>query len=204
MIINNNKKFAFIHIQKTAGSSITKVLSTIPGSTFMSAQHSFITYLNDPNKYFKFAFVRNPWDRLYSWYNMMISKGKHNDFSIYLLNNSKNFSQFLDCTEIIQEKQFDRSKDVNFKDPYYKSISFNQLDYISNKDGKMIADFVGKFENLNEDFKKLTTMIDIPDVRLPHINRFNHDDYRKYYTGKDIEKVAKMYERDIKYFGYSF
>lgn len=205
MIINNNKNFAFIHIQKTAGSSISSVLSKINGSQFSNV-HDFIINLNSPEKYFKFAFVRNPWDRLYSWYNMMICKGKHNSFSKYLLDNSSNFSQFLDCTEIIEEKEDKviKNKLIISNNLYYKSLSFNQLDYILDKNGNVMADFVGKFENLNQDFNYVMSVIKENKYTLPHINKFRHDNYRKYYTDKDVEKVAKLYKRDIEYFKYSF
>ena len=80
MLINHNYKFIFVHIQKTAGTSITSVLNEIPGTEPLYYSHSQINVLKEEYEdYFKFCFVRNPWDRLYSWWNMIVNKGKHND-----------------------------------------------------------------------------------------------------------------------------
>lgn len=200
MLINNKLNFAFIHIQKTAGMSISSTLINLPETEEIKEKHAFITRIPQQDRYFKFTFVRNPWDRLYSWYNMMINKGIHNSFSDYLLNNSSNFSEFLDCTKIISEEVDYGPLEI----PYYKSISFNQLDYISNEHGKICADFIGRFENLQNDFDKVLNILGVERINLPHENKFEHDNYKKYYTKEDAEKVFKLYQRDIEYFNYSF
>jgi hypothetical protein len=200
MVINQKNKFIFVHIQKTAGISIKNSLLSIEGTEKINNSHSFLKtlYLESPEEYFKFCFVRNPWDRLVSWWNMMKNKGIHNDFSKYLLE-AKNFSGFLEKTEIINETLDGSIKDLG----YPKSISFNQLDYISDSEGKVLVDFIGRFENINEDFLKISEKMGF-DLKLSHLNKFDHPDYRKYYGDKDIEKVYLMYKRDIDFFGYEF
>lgn len=137
MIVNDKYNFLFIHIQKTAGTSVTDMLNKIKYTQKEKSDHSFITcFSGDLSSYFKFCFVRNPWERLVSWYNMMIQKGIHNDFSRYILENSNNFSEFLNLTDIITENnacEIDSSCS-----PYLKSISFNQLDYISDDTEKYL------------------------------------------------------------------
>ncbi len=203
MIKNDKYNFIFVHIQKTAGSSITDSLSKLEGNKRIGYYHSFIrnNKIDNIDSYFKFCFVRNPWDRLVSWYNMMINKNTHNDFSRYLLENSNNFSEFLNLTDVINEGM---AHEYNDENPYPKSISFNQLDYISDNSGNILVDFIGRFENLNNDFDYVMNKIGITNYHLPHINKFKHDDYKKYYSDKDIEKVYNMYKRDIDYFGYKF
>jgi hypothetical protein len=203
MILNNKYKFVFVHIQKTGGTSITNSLYKVEGSENKNNPHSFLKTIDQNlfNEYFKFCFVRNPWDRLISWYNMMIQKKIHNDFSKYLLENSNTFSEFLDLTDIIMENN---PGEINRGLPYPKSIGFNQLDYISDDNGKILVDFVGKFENLEEDYRKICEKIGIK-LELSHENRFPHNPYREYYKKeKDIEKVYLMYKRDIDFFGYEF
>lgn len=202
MIVNNKYSFLFVHIQKTAGTSITECLHKIDGTKIIGNSHSFISHnsVEKLDDYFKFCFVRNPWDRLVSWYNMMVTKRTHNDFSSYLLNNSNNFSEFLELTDVIYETCYlEWDKMI----PYPKSISFNQLDYISDNDGNILVDFIGRFENINEDYNKIMKEIG-SNYPLPHLNKFDHKDYRNYYTDKDIEKVYNLYKRDIDYFGYRF
>ena len=202
MIINKKYGFLFVHIQKNAGSSIKKELSNFEDTSEYKYWHSFIDpEIENLQNYFKFCFVRNPWDRLVSWYNMMLSKGIHNDFSGYLLSNSKNFSEFLDLTNIIYETNKFECNDLYL---YPKSISFNQLDYVSDNDGKILVDFIGKFENLQEDYNQICDKIKIKSFRLEKINQYNHKDYKSYYNDRDIEKVYNLYKRDIEYFDYKF
>lgn len=203
MIVNNKYKFVFVHIQKTAGTSITKLLFELEKTEHLKHYHSFIgsTNISEYDNFFKFCFVRNPFDRIISWYNMMVNKGIHNDFSQYLLSNSKNFSDFLNLTEVIFETN---PLECNGNDPYPKSISFNQIDYISDNDGNILVDFIGRFENINEDYNNIMEKIGVTNLPLLHLNKFDHKDYRTYYTDKDIEKVYNMYKKDIELFGYEF
>jgi hypothetical protein len=193
MIFNVERKFAFVHIQKTGGISMETVLCKIPGTT-KTNQHEFLDRLEDPGSYFKFGFVRNPFDRLVSWYNMGIRKGPINTFWKYILNNSNNFSEFLDCREEIVE-----SGEIT---PYLKSIAFNQVDYLVDSFGNM-PDFIGRYENISDDFNLLMSRLSLKNA-LPHLNKFEHADYRTFYKPRDVDKVEKLYERDISYFNYKF
>lgn len=203
MIANYKFNFLYIHIQKTAGTSIQHRLMKLPSSHIIYNSHTRIKdieFTPELANCFIFAFVRNPWDRLVSWYNMSIQKGPVNAFHKYTLENSKNFSEFLNCTDIID----DYLDNTNHLIQYKKSIAFNQIDYISDKSGKIMADYIGRFENLNEDFKIISDIIGIKNVTLPHLNTRIHPDYREYYSAADAEKVFKMYKKDIEYFNYTF
>jgi chondroitin 4-sulfotransferase 11 len=202
MIINHQHRFIFIHIQKTAGSSITEALNRLDGSQQLGYQHSMMNSLETAiyEGYWVFCFVRNPFDRLVSWWNMMMHKGIHNDFSRYLLSNSSNFSEFLDCTEVIDDQN---ALIPSMNEPYPKSIAFNQLDYITGKDGRLAVHFIGRFESLQADFKRISDAIGVQLV-LPHSNAYERKHYREYYSPGDVEKVRRMYKRDLKFFGYDF
>jgi chondroitin 4-sulfotransferase 11 len=203
MLISEKYKYLFVHIQKTAGTSITKCLHQIGHTKNISNTHSFLNSqpIHEYDNYFKFCFVRNPFDRLVSWYNMILKKDFTNDFSRYILNNSSNFSEFLDLTEIINETN-EQEKITDSK--YLKSISFNQLDYITDDEGNIMVDYIGRYENLNNDFHYVMSKLGREKYNLPHINKYNHENYRKYYTERDIEKVVKMYSKDLDYFEYYF
>ncbi len=202
MIINQTYGLLFVHIQKTAGSSISDSLLRLKGSSRLGKTHSFITDYEVPDGLFKFAFVRNPWDRLVSWYNMLIKNDfLSNDFKDYILGNASSFSDFLDCTEIIIER---RSGYVHDGVEYKKSIAYNQLDYMTGTDGKPAVDFIGKYESLQEDFDTVMDRIGIPRIDLKRINKFKRQHYRKYYTDADAEKVSILCKRDIEFFNYSF
>ena len=78
------------------------------------------------------------------------------------------------------------------------------MNYISDNEGNILVDFIGRFENINDDFEIIKSKIGITNIKLEHLNKFEHRNYREYYSDNDIEKVYKMYEHDIKYFNYEF
>ena len=202
MIINHQHRFLFVHIQKTAGTSVTEALGRVEGSQRLGYDHSMLSSVDAAvyEGYYVFCFVRNPFDRLVSWWNMMLHKGVHNDFSRYLLSGSSGFSAFLDRIEVIYEAN-PLERDANH--PYPKSIAFNQLDYVTGIDGHLAADFIGRFEYLETDFRRLSEEIGV-HLALPHTNAFARRHYREYYTPVDVEKVRKLYKRDLDHFGYDF
>lgn len=215
MLISREKKLLFIHIQRTGGSSIQKILNqhvadiqSFMGShdhALWAQQHLGLTM----NNYFKFAFVRNPWDRLLSWYQMILQtregtvskwyqqqvlKGKkQNKLWAYLFENSINFQEFLlKCTDEID--------DIDGK----KSFAYNQLDYLTDEHNNIIVDFIGRYENYAGDVQSLCKRLNFGKVELPHEWASNREHYSLYYTEKTQAIVAERFAKDIKYFGYKF
>lgn len=205
MIINHNYKFIFVHIHKTAGTSIKEALLKLDGSSMLAYHHTHLSWIDYSryNDYYKFCFVRNPWDRLVSWYFGILKLKTKNNFQSYIKANSNDFSSFLDCKNIVNEKVFSKKENFNVNFLYFKSISYNQLDYISDEHNNILTNFIGRFENLESDWKKVMNHLGLSLV-LPKKNIGHHMDFRSYYKQVDIEKVNKIYERDINYFGYSF
>ena len=72
-------------------------------------------------------------------------------------------------------------------------------------DGRVLADFVGRFENLAEDFARVAKEIGAPGLTLPHILRSeDRGAYRGYYDGALRDLVRERYAEDLALFGYSF
>ena len=142
--------------------------------------------------YFKFSFVRNPFDRLVSSY---ISISKYHKFPL----NKLGFRDFV----------FKEGKYKELLDPATSSESesrFHHLvpavDYLFEKD-KLLVDFVGKFENLAEDWKFVCKKLGAK-LTLPHANKRDHWPYRTHYDEETRELVAKLYKKDLELFGYEF
>jgi hypothetical protein len=201
MLISKKHNFIFVHIQKTAGQSIVEVLrKKVSDVKPLLYKHDFALKGKkeigdeDWQGYFKFAFVRNPWDRLVSWYSMITNNGPNNRLWKYVLENSRNFEEFIkNCTQTIYDYDGE------------KNCFYNQLDYISDEGGRSIVDFVGRYETLEEDFQKVCATLNIPHARLPHIkHKSNHKHYSEYYTPETRAIVAERYQRDIEFFGYTF
>ncbi len=211
MLISESKKFLFVHIQKTAGRSFEAVLKdNIPDLKSLPGTHDHAAWVKDDlgdiwDELYKVAFVRNPWDRLVSWYAMFQRKGNttwykrvtglgnYNKIRQYVLDNTNSFDEFIyKCTDIIEDSDGK------------KSFLYNQLDYVSDAEGEVMVDYIGRFENIVEDtgvvFKKLC----IEGASLPHKNISEHRNYRTYYTDETRDIVAERYARDIEYFGYEF
>lgn len=147
---------------------------------------------------FKFAFVRNPWDRLVSWYEMIVQNSQPpatplNKLWSYVMSSATTFEEFvLRCTDTIE--------DIDGR----KSFLYNQLDYITDRSGNLIVDFVGRFERLAADAETVFTQLGIAEEAMPHTNRSEHVHYSRYYTDETREIVARRFARDIEFFGYRF
>ncbi len=150
----------------------------------------------------------------------MKRKKMHNDFSKYLLEPSANasavsFSEFIRRTAVVKEQSFPESiysnvdaLKLNQSIGYLKSLSFNQLDYLTDKDGKSSYDGIIRFEDLSSDFCKVLRPFH-PNIRSDWLMRLNsnsaHKDYRDYFLSTaDRRWVAALYERDIECFKFVF
>jgi chondroitin 4-sulfotransferase 11 len=217
MIVNHKLKILFVHIHKTGGSSMRNALMNLEGSNFMGHHHTFVKELDSDkyHEYFKFAIVRNPWDRLVSWYYSILNLKGTNRFKEYFMSRCKNFQDFLNCTDIILEspkisKRVLSGNELLSNNPkmlYPKSISFNQIDYISNEKG-LAVDYVGRFESINESWSHICSRIGIK-ISLPHDKKGSWSDggitYKNFYKSNlEINKVKVMYARDIEEFGYEY
>jgi len=129
--------------------------------------------------YFKFCFERNPFDKVVSKYFWVKGKG----------NFEGSFNQF--CLDLESGKK-------NFP-PTYEMYAI---------DGRIVVDFIGRFENLEEDFSKI-----IKKLHLPHSgklsqekNQFRRDKshYSKFYNDKSKKIIENHFKREIKFFNYKF
>src|SRR4051794_5934186 len=109
MLLSRQRKFLFVHIQKTAGSSLREALqAALPDLETFLGTHDHAAWARphlgeDWDGYFKAAFVRNPWDRLVSWYTMIREQNDYtNRLWQYVRERAGTFEEFLDrCTDVI-------------------------------------------------------------------------------------------------------
>ena len=189
-MIIKDKKLIYIHINKCAGCSIE---SFFLGQAI--ADHRVIMDLEDSlgskelNDYFKFSFVRNPWDKTVSFYNF------HKKFNV--LDTSSGLKNFL----LAHPSSWMPKNGSNYS---HSMRSSNQIDWLTDSNGEVRMDFIGRFENLQEDFNIVCDKIGIPREQLPHKNKTKHKHYTEYYDDETKQIVAERYAKDIEYFGYKF
>lgn len=189
----------FIHIPKTAGRSICSSLyGNLAGGHATLAEYQFIFNSTDYNKYFKFTFVRNPWDRVFSAYNFLRKGGVTEQDKAWVSNIShyKNFDTFVReglHTPLMREK-------LHFL-PQYKFLT------IPRQNTSMI-DFIGYYENLKDDFEIIKNKLHLKtSATLKHINRTSTDkklNYQDFYTSLTRDIIREVYQEDIELFGYNF
>ena len=134
-------------------------------------------------QYFKFSIVRNPWDRAHSWYRNVVRDPIHRqDFNV---DESCTFAEFMrehaGCWAL---------------DP--------QLDWLTDRQGRVLVDFVGRFETLNESYAEARRMLGLSPVELPQLIHTDPVDYRADYTDELRQTVANKYAEEIERFGYEF
>ena len=219
MLISYSHNFLFIHIYKTAGTSITS--SLIPYSRFtdriayqywptrkminvlnwvfadkfnqfVTGFHKHALLIEAQKKMgkqifdslFKFAFVRNPWDWRVSLYFYIKGAKKHR-FYVKL-----------------QQMDF-----VDFVEWDIQQTPLRQIDFLKDRNKQMIVDFVGKYENLDDDFNYVQNKLslEVEPLKKSNISGLReYQDYRKYYDAKTAEKIYTYFKEDIDTFGYEF
>lgn len=188
-------KCIFIHIPKTAGTSI---LSILMGNDIKRSHKTAECFKNvSPEKfeiYFKFAFVRNPWDKIVSVYQYLL-EGHDSEDHIYF---RKLFAEKYPSFESFVLDYLD--KDIIHNHPLFKP----QYRYIYDYKNECMVDFVGRLENIDEDFSFILSRLNI-NAKLKKLNKSTRSDYRDYYTKQEIiDKIAFLYSKDIELFKYEF
>ena len=233
-MINHKYKFIFLHIPKTGGTSIGQTLSNMLDD-YTRYEGFEIHYEKFDKKlfqdYFVFTFVRNPWDRFYSQYKFKKFLYKHSlsyvidnledlwvDFYYPQeeVNDSKTFLEHFEYNNIpdhfTNKPGFTLSSYVGENIHLASQTKFLKGHYSGNIDKFPYIDFIGRFENFQEDFNFICNKIGLPLTKLIHINKskprilnFNNNlKYDKVFTEKEKEDLKNRFEDDIKTFNYSF
>ena len=195
-MISDQERFIFIHIPKSGGASISKAL----GGAYQSVDVHFDRLNNYLcSRYFMFAFVRNPWSRMVSQYfYRIVGIEKMPKWQEWIGQRPKPaFSQFVENIHKIYTEVYGENH------PEQVHL-LNQVDLNGNKDKFKYLNFIGRFENLQEDFYKVCDHIGRPRITLPVVNRTIHAPYWEFYDSKSRQIVADMWREDIEYFNYRF
>lgn len=199
-MISHKHQFIFIHIPRTAGTSIENAFyddscQLLPNEwDHALVPHTPLNHLTlrelvayniltpaQLRSYFKFCFVRNPWDRLISeiscrWMAPWFRK-------------------------LSTEERIHRACELALT-PTGIANHFRPQRAFIEADGLQM-DFVGRFENLAEEFKHLAWALGV-NVELPHHDVSTHRPYQEYYNAEMQALATAAYQQDITAFGYEF
>jgi hypothetical protein len=211
MLISHTHRFAFIHVPKTGGCSVKLALEQFADDVLAYRPNRWLDrcgihvnyFAPWPSKRFRthtpaallqrelpadvyadlftFAFVRNPWDLLVSSYHFLRRDRSHRRGRLAARLGS--FARYVDY-------ELHRGKLL-------------QSRMLTSRHGRLLVDFVGRFETLEADFATVCRHLRVA-ARLPHVNGVSHDDYRAHYTPWLAATVADGFGEDIERFGYAF
>ena len=206
MIISPNHKYVFVAVPKTGTHAVRLALRPhmAPGDMeqvglFVKRQfpiadlaklgHGHISLeqlrkFMDPAKfaeYFKFAFVRNPFDRFISYCSFVTREG--------------------DAFKADPKKVMRR---ILSKPPSEHVLFWPQNTFLVDGSGNLLTDYVGRVETMQQSFEFIASKIGIPAVQLEKVNATERSAYRDYYDQELIDGVAKVYADDLRLFGYDF
>lgn len=224
-MISHQHKCIFIHIPKCAGTSIEKALGHFDGHEGRGGQdhrsmseieqafnpqgpHSLKDRFDkalgrgrfktragiNPNnrltvtreqfeEYYKFTIVRNPWARAFSWYKNVMRSEKHWD--------RYNVRKDLSLNGFLREQAGRRS--LRPQTWWLKSI-----------DGSIKFDRIGRFEDLNEEFRMACEAMNLSGVELPHVVKGTGESYLAHYDEESHDIIASLCREEIEMFGFRF
>jgi hypothetical protein len=144
---------------------------------------------------FKFAVVRNPYDRAVSCWRYLTASVWRASPRYWRARSS--FSYFLERLPDIWASRSDRHVATHTA-PMWPDIS--------DENGELLLDFVGRLESIDDDFRVVCEKIDIPFAPFPHVNRSEHRArrYREAYDRKTRATVERLFADDIGRLGYEF
>ncbi len=209
MILHRPPKFIFVHIPKTGGTSIECALVKhftgrrvdqlrreraarlmVPARKSVLQHTKLAGYAErfgiDLGDYFTFTFVRNPWDLVIS------------EICYFRAHEKRTFNRGSVSDNI--------PRLVSRGRPLWGHDFGSQLRWIRDADGRVDMDYIGRFENLAEDFAEVCGRLGIGQIPLPHklnVGR-GRPHYSTFYDRHTRDLVAEHFAEDIEYFGYEF
>ncbi len=201
--INHEQKVIFIHIPKTAGTSVIKALnslSTKPHKLFpkmethaRAAEVRAVLGKNVWNDYFSFTFVRNPWAMMVSSYHWWLQKAP------CFRGRLPRLAHKVACMNGFDE--FIRSSMGRY---WINEVPGEIIDWICDCKGNQLVNYVGRVEQIDRDWEHIGKLTGLPLPKLPYLNNSNHKDYRFYYDDETCQLVAERFKWSIEHYGYKF
>ena len=203
-MISHPHRCISVHIPKTAGNSLNRVFGVGWEDHTDVARYQAELSPEIFQCYFKFAVVRNPWDRLLSDYNYQCRKSRPDITKLHVFDPEGARRKF-SAWAVHALTDIDRYPASAWGGRVSAGIHrFSpQLDWIT-IGGEWGIDYLARLETLDEDFRSISQAVGLESRRLPRRNRRFHFHYSWYYDAETRDLVGRYYAADIKAFGYEF
>ena len=207
MIISHRHRFIFVAVPKTGTHSVREALrahmgpddleqvklfvdKSFPWPELARLGHGHISlqevrpFIGEEAfaGYFKFAFVRNPFDRFIS-------------YCAFATREEGSFAR--DPKEVMRHFLLRRP-------PFQHLIFRPQHSFLTGADGQLLTDFVGRVEDMQACYDEICAKIGIATAPLGRSNSSQRGDYRQYYDRQLIDGLVRIYGRDLELFSYHF
>jgi len=216
MLISYSHSFIFFHVAKVAGISMrhellqyaqeperfnirrpVQEINGVPNDLYLMWD-SMLTHAtvkqtqralpDEFGKFYKFAFVRNPWDWQVSMYHFLLKEKQNPRYNT--VSQLGSFKKYLEW--VVEEKK-----------PFPRGATKLQKMMLVDNSGRVAVDEIGRFETLAEDFRRITTKVGI-EASLPKLNSSAHRNYQDYYDAYTKKLVENYFAEDIDLFGYTY
>lgn len=178
---SKKKKFIYFRIFKAASGTLTHFFRDQVADLKQSHPSKISQGTKD---YFKFAFVRNPWDRIVSCYfHKVVTKADPSFARCF----DKSFDFFVD---------YIASKDLTTANRHLR-LQTRLIPY-------QHCDFIGKIDNFAEDLQYISDHLGLEMIAITPRHKTEHDHYSAYYTPRTRKIIARKYREDIEVFGFKF
>jgi hypothetical protein len=180
--------FAFVHINKTGGTSIGRALGLWVKHHQTARELRARIGERRWQAAFRFAFVRNPWDKVVSHYAYRVKTDQTG-----MGGGDVGFEEWVRLAY--------QERDPRYRDQ--EKMFQPQVDWLRDEDGVIRLHFVGRFERIEEDFRTVAERLKVR-ARLGHLNPSRRRPYREYHTEETVEIVRRHFAADIEEFGYEY
>ncbi len=235
-MISVKKNFLFVHMPKTGGNSLQTILRrysederivrewqdgtnrfAIENTLYGTKKHSTLSEYKavlPPVLYdslFKFAVIRNPWERMVSMYFSSNQRDWNRETFKKLAEKTLSLRRFIVLDSPIQNVL----KKLKFRHEHdgkphlgidLESISRRVKFPVDSSKKKLTddIDYLLRFEILNKEFKLLCKQLDIPHVPLPRVNVSERKHYTQYYDEELKQLVGRKFTEEIEFGKYQF
>ena len=173
--------------------------------------------MGEIGSYFKAGVIRNPFDRIVSWWKMVVRCNPEKDIPLLEFINDMHSVcdgavELWPWFSVVVDEDFDNTGLTEVELRTNREISRAKKQELVMPIGEIVRQAVDihldiffiRYENLQEDFNTFCDKAYLPRQILPHKNKSDRKHYTDYYDTESRELVERLFARDLEYFGYKF